>query len=130
MQLGNRFRTEQQPSTDAWSVAVLNYLDLEGAPNALAYRIRKGIGPYGPLVLNSAMSTERLSRIRSRGGRIFVDDLEQTPTIAARFIGTEAANADRCSCCDLRNELDRLPALSAFFIFLNSGSGEWEQPLP
>jgi hypothetical protein len=39
------------------------------------------------------------------------------------------ANTDWGPCRDHGDKLDRLPTLSAF-LFLNSGSREWEQPLP
>jgi hypothetical protein len=59
----------------------------------------------GPCALDSP---QRLSRIRSRGRRMPLDDFNQARTTAACSVCTEAANADRDSCGDLRYELDRL----------------------
>jgi len=41
---------------------------------------------------------------------MFVDDLEQPQTVAARFFATEAANSDRNSGGDLRDEMFPLMA--------------------
>jgi len=62
-------------------------------------------------------SSQRLSRIIALGRSMFVGDLERAGTVAAGFIGTEAAHIDGVPYCDLRDERDRLPALSAFFLF-------------
>ena len=52
----------------------------------------------------------RSGRTRSSGRRMFVDDLEQPQTVAARFFAIEAANADRNSGVDLRDEMFPLMA--------------------